>query len=77
MVTVKGEIVGVTAFPECGSESTGDQICTFIAGYPITDDLTGEKVKDNAKVYPVIVDLKVCNVAHPNLIRAVCGELAF
>ena len=74
---MKGEIVGVTAFPECGSESTGDQICTFIARYSVANDFAGEKVKDNTKVHPVIADLKTCNVTDPNLIRTVCGELAF
>ena len=76
-VAVKSQATGIAAFPESGSECAGDQICTGIAGYSITDDLAGEKVENDAEIHSVIVDFEVCNIADPNLVRMVGSELAF
>ena len=72
---MKSETVGISAVPECGSEGAGDQIRACVAGYSITNDLAGEKIQDDAKVDPVVVDLEICDVTDPDLVGAVCGEL--
>ena len=43
----------------------------------MADDFAGEEVENDAKIYPVIVDFEVCNIADPNLVRMVGSELAF
>ena len=57
-VAVKSEAAGIAALPKSGPEGAGDQIRACVAGYPIADDLAGEKIKDDAKVDPVVVDFK-------------------
>lgn len=76
-VAVKSQTIGIAAFTESGSECAGDQICTGIAGYSITDDLAGEQVENGAEIHPVVIDFEVCNIADPNLIWMVGSELAF
>ena len=43
----------------------------------MADDFAGEEVENDAKIYPVIVDFEVCNIADPNLVWMVGSELAF
>ena len=43
----------------------------------MADDLAGEKIQDDAKVDPVVVDFKICDVTDPDLVGAICGELPF
>lgn len=74
-VTVKSETAGIAAFPKSGPEGAGDQVRACVAGYPIADDLAGEKIQDDTKVDPVVVDFKICDVTDPDLVGAVCGEL--
>ena len=74
-VAVKSQISGVTSFTEGCPKCAGDQICTGVAGYAIANDFPGKEVEDDAQIKPVIVDLKVCNIADPCLIRTICGEL--
>ena len=75
-VAVKSQTTGIAAFPESGSECAGDQICTGIAGYSITDDFVGEQVENDAEIHPVVIDFEVCNIADPNLVWMVGSELA-
>ena len=74
-VTVKSETAGIAAFPKSGPEGAGDQVRACVAGYPIADDLAGEKIQDDTKVDPVVVDFKICDVTDPDLVGAVCGEM--
>ena len=76
-VTVKSEAAGITAFPKSGPECAGDQVRACVAGHPIADDLAGEKIQDDAKVDPVVIDLEIRNVTDPDLVGAICGELPF
>ena len=76
-VAVKSQATGIAAFPESGSECAGDQICTGIAGYSITDDFAGEQVENDAEIHPVVIDFEGCNIADPNLVWMVGSELAF
>lgn len=76
-VAVKSETAGIAAFPKSGPERAGDKVRACVAGYPMANNLAGEKIQDDTKVAPVIVDLKTCNVTDPNLVGTVCGELAF
>ena len=73
-VTVKSETAGIAAFPKSGPEGAGDQVRACVAGYPIADDFAGEKIQDDTKVDPVVVDFKICDVTDPDLVGAVCGE---
>lgn len=59
------------SYPKC----TGDQIRAGIAGYAIADDFPGKEVENDAQIKPVIVELEVCNITDPCLIRMFCGKL--
>ena len=76
-VAVKSETAGIAAFPKSSPERAGDQVRACVAGYPMADDLAGEKIPDDTKVDPVVVDFKICDVTDPDLVGTVCGELPF
>ena len=71
-VAVKSQATGIAAFPESGSECAGDQICTGIAGYSITDDFAGEEVENDTEIDPVVLDFEGCNIKYSKGTTARC-----
>ena len=71
-VAVKSQATGIAAFPESGSECAGDQICTGIAGYSITDDFAGEEVENDTEIDPVVIDFEGCNIKYSKGTTARC-----
>ena len=76
-VAVKGQISGGASFAESCPKCSGDQIRAGIAGDTIADNFPRKEVENDAQIKPVIVDLEVCNITDPCLIRATCSELLF
>lgn len=74
-VAVKCQIGRGISFAESYPKCTGDQIRAGIAGYAIADDFPGKEVENDAQIKPVIVELEVCNITDPCLIRMFCGKL--
>ena len=73
--TFQQDCSGVASFAESCLKCAGDQVCAGIAGYAIADDFPGKEVENDAQIKSVIVDLEVCNITDPCLIRTICGKL--
>ena len=72
---MKGQSGGIAPRLIGGPEGACDQMGAGVAGHPVADNPAGEEIEDNAEVEPVVVDLKVGDVADPDLVGAVCGEM--
>lgn len=76
-ITMKCKIFRLAAFLISISKCGSNQVGTGVTRYPVTYDPAGIEIQNDAEIYPIVVNPKVCNITDLYLVWTLRSEFSF